>query len=76
MDASNVMFAWSTLNELIKQNVKTALAHETGNTVAQYTVYLILLDESCVQRGNYRCGDQQETLYKQEHGVQHHIQTG
>jgi len=35
--ASNIMSAWSARNELIKRNLKTALVHGTGSTVAQYT---------------------------------------
>ena len=40
--ASNIMSAWSARNELIKRNLKTALVHGTGSTVAQYGVCLIL----------------------------------
>ena len=40
--ASNIMSAWSARNELISRNLKTALVHGTGSTVAQYTVCLVL----------------------------------
>ncbi|MCK5723113.1 MAG: hypothetical protein KAI84_11300, partial [Gammaproteobacteria bacterium] len=40
--ASNIMSAWSARNELIKRNLKTALLHGTGSTIAQYTACMIL----------------------------------
>lgn len=40
--ASNIMSAWSARNELIQRDLKTALVHGTGSTVAQYTVCFIL----------------------------------
>ena len=40
--ASNIMSAWSARNELIARNLKTALVHGTGSTIAQYTACLIL----------------------------------
>ena len=43
--ASNVMSAWSARNELIKRNLKTALVHGTGSTIAQYTACMILEHE-------------------------------
>lgn len=43
--ASNIMSAWSARNELIKRNLKTALVHGTGSTVAQYTACQILEHE-------------------------------
>jgi len=36
------MSAWSARNELIKRDLKTALVHGTGSTVAQYTACMIL----------------------------------
>jgi acetyl-CoA C-acetyltransferase len=39
--ASNIMSAWSARNELIKRDLKTALVHGTGSTVAQYTACMI-----------------------------------
>ncbi len=43
--ASNIMSAWSARNELIKRNLKTALVHGTGSTIAQYTACMILEHE-------------------------------
>ncbi|MFH1931960.1 MAG: thiolase family protein [Pseudomonadota bacterium] len=43
--ASNIMSAWSARNELIKRNLKTALVHGTGSTIAQYTACLIFEHE-------------------------------
>lgn len=43
--ASNIMSAWSARNELIKRNLKTALLHGTGSTIAQYTACMILEHE-------------------------------
>lgn len=43
--ASNIMSAWSARNELIKRNLKRALVHGTGSTVAQYTACSILEHE-------------------------------
>ena len=43
--ASNIMSAWSARNELIKRNLKTALVHGTGSTIAQYTACLVLEHE-------------------------------
>jgi len=43
--ASNIMSAWSAKNELTKRNLKTALLHGTGSTVAQYTACAILEHE-------------------------------
>jgi len=43
--ASNIMSAWSARNELIKRDLKTALVHGTGSTVAQYTACMILEHE-------------------------------
>lgn len=43
--ASNIMSAWSARNELIKRNLKTALVHGTGSTIAQYTTCLIVEHE-------------------------------
>ena len=43
--ASNIMSAWSARNELIKRDLKTALVHGTGSTVAQYTVCMVLEHE-------------------------------
>jgi acetyl-CoA C-acetyltransferase len=43
--ASNIMSAWSARNELVKKNLKTALVHGTGSTVAQYTACLIFEHE-------------------------------
>jgi acetyl-CoA C-acetyltransferase len=40
--ASNIMSAWSARNELSKRNLKTALVHGTGSTVAQYGACLVL----------------------------------
>jgi acetyl-CoA C-acetyltransferase len=40
--ASNVMSAWSARNELVDRNLKTALVHGTGSTIAQYTACLIM----------------------------------
>lgn len=40
--ASNIMSAWSARNELIKRQLKTALVHGTGSTVAQFTACMIL----------------------------------
>lgn len=40
--ASNIMSAWSAREELIKREMKTALIHGTGSTIAQYTACLIL----------------------------------
>ena len=39
--ASNIMSAWSARNELIKRDLKTALVHGTGSTIAQYTVCMV-----------------------------------
>jgi hypothetical protein len=39
------MSAWSARNELIKRELKTAMVHGTGSTVAQYTVCFILEHE-------------------------------
>jgi len=43
--ASNIMSAWSARNELIKRNMKTAMVHGTGSTVAQFTSCLIFENE-------------------------------
>jgi acetyl-CoA C-acetyltransferase len=43
--ASNIMSAWSARNELIKRNLKTALVHGTGSTIAQYTACMIFEHE-------------------------------
>jgi acetyl-CoA C-acetyltransferase len=43
--ASNIMSAWSARKELISREMKTALVHGTGSTVAQYTACLILEHE-------------------------------
>jgi len=43
--ASNIMSAWSARNELIKRDLKTALVHGTGSTVAQYTACLVFEHE-------------------------------
>jgi acetyl-CoA C-acetyltransferase len=43
--ASNIMSAWSARNELIKRQLKSALVHGTGSTIAQYTACLILEHE-------------------------------
>jgi acetyl-CoA C-acetyltransferase len=43
--ASNIMSAWSARNELIKRNLRTALVHGTGSTIAQYTACLIFEHE-------------------------------
>jgi len=43
--ASNIMSAWSARNELIKRDLKTALVHGTGSTVAQYTACMVLEHE-------------------------------
>jgi acetyl-CoA C-acetyltransferase len=43
--ASNIMSAWSARNELIKRDLKTALVHGTGSTIAQYTACLVLEHE-------------------------------
>ena len=43
--ASNIMSAWSARNELIKRDLKTALVHGTGSTVAQYTACMIFEHE-------------------------------
>jgi len=40
--ASNIMSAWSARRELISRNLKTALVHGTGSTIAQYTACLVL----------------------------------
>lgn len=40
--ASNIMSAWSARNELLKRQLKTALVHGTGSTIAQYTACMIL----------------------------------
>ncbi|MBW2116231.1 MAG: thiolase family protein [Deltaproteobacteria bacterium] len=58
--ASNIMSAWSARNELIRRNLKTALVHGTGSTVAQYTACMVLEDHA--KRESYsgkiypRCG--------------------
>ncbi len=43
--ASNIMSAWSARNELIKRDLKTALVHGTGSTIAQYTACMVLEHE-------------------------------
>jgi acetyl-CoA C-acetyltransferase len=43
--ASNIMSAWSARNELIKRNLRTALVHGTGSTIAQYTACQIFEHE-------------------------------
>lgn len=43
--ASNIMSAWSARKELIARNLKTALVHGTGSTVAQYGVCFIFEHE-------------------------------
>ena len=43
--ASNIMSAWSARNELTRRNLKTALVHGTGSTVAQYTACMVLEHE-------------------------------
>ncbi|GAB6274611.1 MAG: thiolase family protein [Peptococcaceae bacterium] len=43
--ASNIMSAWSARKELIERNLKTALVHGTGSTIAQYTACLIMEHE-------------------------------
>ena len=43
--ASNIMSAWSARNELIARNLKTALVHGTGSTIAQYTACQIFEHE-------------------------------
>lgn len=43
--ASNIMSAWSARRELIRRNLRRALVHGTGSTVAQYGVVLILEHE-------------------------------
>lgn len=43
--ASNIMSAWSARNELIKRNLKTALVHGTGSTIAQYTACMVFEHE-------------------------------
>jgi len=43
--ASNIMSAWSARKELIDRNLKTALVHGTGSTIAQYTACEILQHE-------------------------------
>jgi acetyl-CoA acetyltransferase len=43
--ASNIMSAWSARNELIKRDLKTALVHGTGSTIAQYTVCMVFEHE-------------------------------
>jgi acetyl-CoA C-acetyltransferase len=43
--ASNIMSAWSARNELIKRDLKIALVHGTGSTIAQYTACLVLEHE-------------------------------
>ena len=40
--ASNIMSAWSAREELISRNLKTALVHGTGSTIAQFTTCMIL----------------------------------
>ena len=39
--ASNIMSAWSARNELIRRDLKTALVHGTGSTIAQYTACMV-----------------------------------
>jgi len=43
--ASNIMSAWSARKELIERNLKTAVVHGTGSTIAQYTACQILEHE-------------------------------
>ena len=43
--ASNIMSAWSARNELIARNLKTALVHGTGSTIAQFTACEVLEHE-------------------------------
>jgi acetyl-CoA C-acetyltransferase len=43
--ASNIMSAWSARKELTERNLKTALIHGTGSTVAQYTACAVLEHE-------------------------------
>ncbi|MBC7324885.1 MAG: thiolase family protein, partial [Moorella sp. (in: Bacteria)] len=43
--ASNIMSAWSARRELIRRNLRRALVHGTGSTVAQYGVVMILEHE-------------------------------
>jgi len=43
--ASNIMSAWSARKELVERNLKTAIVHGTGSTIAQYTACLILEHE-------------------------------
>ncbi len=43
--ASNIMSAWSARKELVERNLKTAVVHGTGSTIAQYTACQILEHE-------------------------------
>jgi len=43
--ASNIMSAWSARKELIERNLRTAMVHGTGSTIAQYTACQILEHE-------------------------------
>jgi len=43
--ASNIMSAWSARSELIKRDLKTAIVHGTGSTIAQFTACQILEHE-------------------------------
>jgi len=43
--ASNIMSAWSARKELIDRQLKTALVHGTGSTIAQFTACMILEHE-------------------------------
>ena len=43
--ASNIMSAWSARRELIKRELRLALVHGTGSTVAQYSAIAILEQE-------------------------------
>jgi acetyl-CoA C-acetyltransferase len=43
--ASNIMSVWSARKELTERNLKTALVHGTGSTVAQYTACALLQHE-------------------------------
>lgn len=43
--ASNIMSAWSARKELIERNLRTAMVHGTGSTVAQYMACQILEHE-------------------------------